>query len=91
MNDLKARLEAIKAEAGLQNPERIALLARITLDAAALQARAAAGEDVSGELLHVAAQAANLDETARQIVGKHLMGLATDVLSKALGVAVVAG
>jgi hypothetical protein len=87
---LKDRLERIKSDLGVNDPERVALVARITLRAAGLHALALAGNDVSEEMVHLEAQAANLDENARHVVGKHLMGLATDILSKALGVAIVA-
>jgi hypothetical protein len=88
-NLLNERIERIKTDIGIDDPARAALVARITVRAAGLQARGLSGEDVAAELAHVAAQAANLDEHARHTVGKHLLGLATDILSKALGVALV--
>ena len=89
MTPFQDRLARIKVDLGAAaDPERVALVARITVRAAGLHARALAGEDVSAELGHLNAQALNLEENVRQVVGRHLMGLATDILSKALGVAV---
>ncbi len=79
-------LRAIQAEAGLKDPAQVALVARVTLDAGQLQARAMAGEDVAKELDVVAATAANLAEHVRNVIGKHLLSAATNVLMRALGV-----
>lgn len=80
-------LRQIQAEAGFTDPEQIALVARVTLDAAQLQARAMGGENVEGELAIVTATAANLSEHVRNVIGRHLLTAATNVLARALGVA----
>lgn len=87
MNDLRAMLERIKARVGANDPERLALAVRVAMDAAALQARALSGEDVAGELAIVEATARNLDDLARQAIGAELLAFATNVLARALGVA----
>jgi hypothetical protein len=83
-------LKQIQAEAGFTDPAQVALVARVTMDAGQLQARAMAGEDVASELDVVAATAANLSEHVRNVIGRHLLTAATNVLARALGVAIAA-
>lgn len=90
MNPLEDRLARIQTDLGITDPEKMALLARTALHLGALQARALAGEDVEQEMKVIEATIANLDEHTRLVLGRHLVGLATDVLGKALGVALVA-
>lgn len=84
---LQDLLDRIKSDSGIQDPDRIALLTRVTMDAATLQARAAAGIDVSKEMLVLQATAANLDEKARQVITTNFTLWLSNLLGAALGVA----
>lgn len=78
----EATLERIKRSVGVRDPALVALAVRVAADAAQLQARAAVGEDVSGEVKVVEASALNLSENARNVVGRELLGFLTSVLTK---------
>lgn len=91
MNDLQAVIDRIKTDLGATDPERLALVSRLTIDAAGLQARALAGEDVTQEMAIVAATAGNLDHHARGVIGSQLSTWLTGLLAKALGVALAGG
>lgn len=89
-NDLRDLLEAIKAKLGAKDPATLELVVRVTMDATALQARSLAGENVQGEIAILQATAANLDEHARTVIGQALLAFCTQLLGKALGVAIAA-
>lgn len=68
----------------ITDPEQRALADQIVLDSTALAARVALGEDVSKELAHVKAQAANLGAAAAAITRSAVIDLVTAVVSRVL-------
>lgn len=86
MNDLRQLVDGIRAQ--FTDPAKAALAIRVSLDFAALQARAAGGEDVTKELAIVEATARNLDEHARGVIGQQFMAWTQGMVAKALGVAI---
>lgn len=71
-NDLQELLGRVRVKVGTTDKQTQALLARITTDAAILSARAAAGEHVETELLHLKAQASNLSAEFQTVVSQEL-------------------
>lgn len=87
--DLKALLQRIAADSGVTDPEKLMLVSRVTVDAAALQARALAGENVEAEVQVVLATAVNLDEHVRKVISVNLASWLQELLARALGIALV--
>lgn len=81
--DWEATLERIRRSVGVRDPEMVALAVRIAGDAAQLQMRSLAGEDVAKEIKFVEASALNLSEHARNILGRELLAAFTTVLTRA--------
>lgn len=88
--DIKEFLEKVKADAGLDDPDVIALLTRVTIAAGQIQTRALMGQDVTADMRHLEAIAANLDERARQVLTVNFATWIQNLLAKALGVALTA-
>lgn len=84
MTDIRSVLDTIMRDAGLTDPAQIALVCRVTVDFAQLQARAAAGEDVAEELKVVTATALNLSENVRNVMANQLAGWLSALLFKVL-------
>lgn len=84
MTDIRSVLDTIKRDAGLTDQAQIALVSRVTVDFAQLQARAAAGEDVAEELKVVTATALNLSENVRNVMANQLAGWLSALLFKVL-------
>lgn len=84
MTDIRSVLDTIKRDAGLTDPAQIALVSRVTVDFAQLQARAASGEDVAEELKVVTATALNLSENVRNVMANQLAGWLSALLFKVL-------
>ncbi len=84
VTDIRSVLDTIKRDAGLTDPAQIALVSRVTVDFAQLQARAAAGEDVAEELKVVTATALNLSENVRNVMANQLAGWLSALLFKVL-------
>lgn len=91
MRSHKDLLEAIKSASGIKDPVVQALLVRVATDVTAVQARAAAGENVDREMMVVRATAGNLDEHARNVIGQQVLAWTQGLLAKALGVAIASG
>jgi hypothetical protein len=77
-------VERIKAGVGLRDPKAVELAVRVGLDLTALQARAAAGEDVERELGITRASALNLSEHARNVIGREVLAFVQAVMAGAL-------
>lgn len=75
-------VERIKAGVGLRDPLAVELAVRVGLDLAALQARAAAGEDVEREIGITRASALNLSEHARDVIGRELLSFLQGVIAR---------
>lgn len=86
--DLQKLIDRITTDLGVKDPEKIALLSRLAVDAASLQARALAGLPVEAEMRVLQATAANLDERSRQVVSTNFATWLQGLLATALGVAV---
>jgi hypothetical protein len=90
-SDLRELVARIQARGGNDDPATLALVARVTIDATALQARAIAGENVESELAIVAATARNLDHSVRQVISAEVSAWTQGLLARALGIVVVGG
>lgn len=88
MNDVRELVARIQREAGLTDPEQIAMLARTATRAIELTARAAAGENVEEDIATVRATALNLSERAQFALTSNVLAwvttLATNVLTRLL-------
>lgn len=95
MTPLEDLLGRVKTAVGVQDPERVALAARVAFDYALLQSQAMAGtirpQELERELGIVEASARNLDEATRRAVSAEVMAWTQGLLAKALGVAISAG
>lgn len=95
MTPLEELVGRVKTAVGVQDPERVALAARVALDFALLQSQATAGSISQSQLAHelaiVEATARNLDEATRRAVSAEVMAWTQGMLAKALGVAIAAG
>ena len=84
MNGLDDIVEIVKKQAGLTDPEQIALVSRVVANSTALAARAAAGEKVDEELVIVRATALNLSEHARNVLGRNVLLFVQETVASVL-------
>lgn len=82
--DLRKLQEDILSDVGAHDPERQALVARVTANTLRLQAMQLAGQNVDHEMAIVKATAANLSEAARNAIANRLMTFAEDLIGAAL-------
>jgi hypothetical protein len=83
-DELGKLLEDIKTDLSLADPERIALVARVTADAISLQTRHLAGMDVEREAAIVQTTAMNLSEAARNVIATRVLAFSESFITKLL-------
>lgn len=84
MSKLEDIIEVVKTQAGLTDPDQIALVSRIVANAMSLAARAAAGENVDEDMAVVRATALNLSEHARNVLGRNILLFVQETVSQVL-------
>jgi len=87
--DIQELINRIRQRAGTDDQETQALLARVASNATLLAARAAVGEPVEADLLHLKAQASNLSAEFQSIVSDELLTWLQEKLSLIIAGALV--
>ena len=67
--EIQDLINRVREKAGTGDQETQALLARVATSATILAARSSVGEDVTQDMLHLKAQAANLSAEFQEILG----------------------
>lgn len=87
---LDGLLDKIKAESGVTDPATAALIARITLNAVAVGARMAAGENVAEQLDNLKAQKSNLEAKFLRVVATNVTSYLQEAILKGITLALLA-
>lgn len=84
MNGIEDIVEIVKKQAGLTDPEHIALVSRVVTHSTALAARSAAGENVDEDMAVLRATALNLSEHARNVLGRNVLLFVQETVASVL-------